>query len=186
MSRAARRADPTLPATWRARAVTYQRAGHRPQVLLTSLLDPAQYPTAELIALYHERWELELGYDELKTELLEREETLRSQSPAAVAQELWGVLLAYNLVRLEMARTAATAGVAPTRISFVGALHLIRDEWLWSTYAAPGAIPRHLARLRHALTRLVLPARRSGRQYPRAVKRKMSNYPRKRPILPAK
>lgn len=181
VSREARRADPTLPATWRARALTYQRAGHAPQVLLTSLLDPARYPAAEVVALYHERWELELGYDEIKTELLDREEALRSQSPAAVTQELWGVLLAYNLVRLEMARAADAAGLAPTRLSFIGALHLIRDEWLWSTYAPPGAIPRHLARLRDALARLVLPPRRSERVYPRAVKIKMSAYPRKRP-----
>lgn len=184
VSRAARRADATLPRTWRARALTYQRAGHAPQVLLTSLLDPVTYPAADLVARYHERWELELGYDELKTELLEREEALRSRSPAAVTQELWGVLLAYNLVRLEMTRAAAAVDVAPTRISFVGALHLIRDEWLWSTYAAPGAIPRHLARLRTALARLVLPARRSERVYPRAVKLKMSPYPRKRPPPP--
>lgn len=95
----ARRADPTLPRTWRARAITHERAGGGPQRLLTSLLDPVRYPAAELVALYHERWELELGYDELQTELLEREEALRSQSPAAVLQELWGVLLAYNLVR---------------------------------------------------------------------------------------
>ncbi|GJG88892.1 hypothetical protein tb265_40730 [Gemmatimonadetes bacterium T265] len=132
------------------------------------------------MALYHERWELELGYDELQPELLEREAALRSQSPAAVTQERWGVLLAYNLVRLEMSRVADAAAVAPTRIRFVGALRLIRDEWLWSTYAAPGAIPRHLARRRDALARLVLPERRSERVYPRAVKRKMSNYPRKR------
>jgi Insertion element 4 transposase N-terminal/Transposase DDE domain len=184
VSREARRADPTLPRTFRARALTYQRTGHAPHILLTSLLDPVRYPAAEVVALYHERWELELGYDELKTEVLERAETLRSQSPAAVAQELWGVLLAYNLVRVEMARAAALAGVPPTRISFVAALHLIRDEWLWSSYAAPGAIPRHLDRLRHALTRLVLPVRRPERHYPRAVKRKMSNYPRKRPTPP--
>jgi hypothetical protein len=182
--REARRADPALPRSFRARALTYQRAGHAPQVLLTSLLDPQRYPAAELVALYHERWEVELGYDEVKTEVLDGAETLRSRSPAAVAQELWGVLLAYDLVRLEMARAADLAGVAPTRISFVAALHLIRDEWLWSAFAAPGAIPRHLDRLRHALTRLVLPPRRPERQYPRAVKRKMSNYPRKRPAPP--
>ena len=181
---ATRAAHPTLPRTWRARAITYQRAGFRPQVLLTSLLDPVRYPAAELVALYHERWELELGYDELKTELLEREETLRSRSPAAVRQELWGVLLAYNLVRLEMAAAADAFGVAPTALSFVGALHLIRDEWHWSTFTAPGAIPRHLAKLRAALMRLVLPPRRPERHYPRAVKRKMSSYPRNRPVPP--
>jgi hypothetical protein len=172
--------DPSLPETWVARAITYQRKGFRPRTLLTSLLDPAQYPAAEIAALYHERWELELGYAEIKTQMLEREETLRSKSPAAVTQEIWGVLLAYNLVRLEMERVADEAGVAPTRISFVAALHLIVDEWLWLAVTSPGAIPSRLRDLRANLKRLILPPRRSERRYPRAVKIKMSNYPRKR------
>jgi hypothetical protein len=180
----ARQRNPSLPKTFPARMVGYQRPGHARQVLLSSLLDPQAYPAEEIAALYHERWEIELGYDELKTELLEQEETLRSQSPAAVAQEIWGLLLAYNLVRVEMERVAEEAQVEPVRISFVAALRLIRDEWLWCAVASPGAIPRHLKRLRQDLKHFILPKRRSGRSYPRAVKRKMSHYPRKRPSLP--
>src|SRR5262249_58244474 len=86
-------------------------------------------------------WELELGYDEIKTELLDREEAIRSTTPTGVQQELWGIFLAYNLVRLEVERVAADAGVAPTRISFAAALRLICDEWLWSAVAVPGAVP---------------------------------------------
>jgi hypothetical protein len=184
VSREARRANPLLPKRWRARAIAYQRPGHAPQVLLTSLLDAHAYPAAEIVALYHERWEIELGYDEVKTELLEREETLRSKTPKAVAQELWGLLLVYNLVRLEMERTAEEAKVEPVRVSFVAALRLIRDEWLWNAVASPGAIPRHLLKLRTDLKFFILPERRS-RTNPRAVKLKMSNYPRKRPSSPA-
>jgi hypothetical protein len=180
VSAEARRHDPTLPRTWQARAVAYQRPGHNPQLLLTSLRDPHQYPAAEVIALYHERWEIELGFDELKTHVLAREEAIRSRSPAAVAQELWGLLLAYNLVRLEMARVAQAAGVPPRRVSFVAALHLIRDEWLWCAVALPGAIPRHLRELRRTLTRLILPERRPARHYPRAVKLRLTGYPRNR------
>ena len=176
----ARADDPTLPDVWFARAIHYQRKGFPPQVLLTSLVDPKQYPAAELVDLYHERWGIELGYDEIKTEILEREEAIRSKSPTATAQELWGILLAYNLVRLEMERVAAEAGVEPTRISFISALHLVCDEWLWCAVAKPGAIPKHLRNLRAKLARLVLPPRRA-RTYPRAVKVKMSSYPRKRP-----
>src|SRR5262249_61386890 len=105
--------------------------------------------------MYHERWELELGYDEIKTELLDREEAIRSRTPTGVQQELWGIFLAYNLVRLEMERVAADAGVAPTRISFVAALRLICDEWLWSAVAVPGAIPKHLRNLRASLATLI-------------------------------
>jgi hypothetical protein len=176
----ARKQDPTLPKTWISRAIRYHRKGYRPQVLLTSLLDPAAYPAAEIVGLYHERWELELGYDEIKTEMLEREETLRSRSPTAVRQEIWGVLIAYNLVRLEMEGVADEAHVEPTRISFVVALRLICDEWSWCAIASPGAIPRHLTELRASLQRFILPPRRPERSYPRAVKIKMSNYAKKR------
>jgi hypothetical protein len=178
---AVRRRHPELPATWRLRVLTYRRPGQRPRQLCTSVLDPQHYPAAELVALYQERWEQELGYDELKTELLEHEEALRSQSPALITQELWGVLLVYNLVRLELARAAQAAGVAPTRLSFIAALHLVRDEWLWDAHAAPGAIPRHLHRLRENLAHFLLPPRRPHRHYARAVKLSQPAYPRNRP-----
>ena len=178
----ARKKDPTLPKLWTARAIQYQRKGFKQQTLLTSLLDAAKYPAVELIEMYHERWELELGNDEIKTDMLQREQAIRSKKPVSVRQEIWGVLLAYNLVRLEMARVAEQVGVAPTRISFTLAMALIVDEWLWSTVSvAPGAIPKHLVRLRQNLKRLILPERRRARAYPRAVKVKMSNYKRKRP-----
>lgn len=181
VSREARRKDPSLPERWTVRAIRYERKGFRPQTLLTSLVDAQQYPATELIAIYHERWELELGFDEIKTEILEREEAIRSKSPRMVRQEIWGVLLMYNLIRLEMEQVANEAKVEPTRISFVMALRLIQDEWLWLANSSPGAIPRHLLDLRKAIKDFILPPRREERVYPRAVKIKMSNYARKRP-----
>jgi IS4 transposase len=172
-----------LPSTWTLRAIHYQKKGFPRATLLTSLLDPEKYPAKELIDLYHERWETELGYDEVKTHLLDRQEAIRSKTPEGVRQELWGIAIAYNLVRIEMERAAAEAGVPPTRISFVASLAMIREEFMWlaSPRVTPGAIPASLERLRTRLKRLVLPPRRTERSYPRAVKLKMSNYPRKRP-----
>jgi hypothetical protein len=173
--------DATLPKTWRARAIKYQRKGFRPQTLLTSLLDPIGYPSEEIVALYHERWELELGYDEIKTEMLDSRECIRSKSRERVEQELFGILLAYNLIRLEMAHIAGQAGVSPTRISFVGTLEMMTAEWFFMANMTAGAIPARLRTLEARLARLLLPERRSERRYPRAVKIKMSNYDRKRP-----
>ena len=62
---------------------------------------------------------------------------------------------------------------------------LIRDKFMLSSHASPGAIPRHLATLRANLKSLVLPPRRTDRIYPRAVKIKMSKLPRKRTTGPA-
>jgi len=178
-----RRLHPDLPDVWLARAITYQRKGFRPSTLLTSLLDTKQYPADELVALYHERWELEVGYDEIKTHLLDRQEAIRSRTPDGVRQEIWGIALAYNLVRLEMERAADEAKVEPNRISFVNAVALIRNAWFrWSMVPlAPGRIPEGLLDLRRCLKLLILPPRRPERAYPRAVKIKMSPYARKRP-----
>lgn len=175
--------EPGFPTTWELRAIHYKRKGFPRATLLTSLLDAKQYPAKELIALYHERWETELGYDEVKTHLLDREEAIRSRSPEGVRQELWGIAIAYNLIRLEMERAAKEADVPPTRISFMAALALIKDEIgrLRGERLALGTIPDRLKDLRKNLKRLVLPERRPERVYPRAVKIKMSNYPRKRP-----
>ena len=183
VSSEARRKDPHLPPSFVARAVRYKHPdSKKEQWLLTSLLDAKAYPAAELVALYHERWEIELGYDEIKTHMLQSELTLRSRTVATVEQELWGVLLAYNLIRLEMDGIAEEADVAPNRISFMMAMRFIRDEWHWCAVASPGSIPKKLKRMRENVAQFVLPPRRSLRRYPRAVKIKMSNYKKKRSI----
>jgi hypothetical protein len=130
ISAEARSMDPSLPKTYVARAIKYQRKGFQPQTVLTSLTDARQFPAKDVVARYHERWELELGYDEIKTKMLDRQETIRSRTVAGVGQELWGILLAYNLIRLEMERTADDLGVEPTQISFVSAMRLICDTWV--------------------------------------------------------
>ena len=176
----ARKKDPDLPKKMVARAIRYQVKGFRPQTLLTSMIDPEQYPAVEVAALYHERWEIELGYDEAKTHMLERQEALRSKKAEGVRQEIWGILLAYNLVRREMTEVAEAAGVSPLRVSFRHALMLIRifcmvEAWTCS----PGNLPKRLASHHETLSSLlILPDRRPQRRYKRHVKIKMSAYKR--------
>ena len=177
----ARRKHPWLPRVWTARALHYQRKGFPPRTLLTSLIDPDRYPAKEVVELYHERWEIELGYGEIKTDMMgATRRPLRSKSPERIHQEIWGILIAYNLVRLEMERIADEAKVEPTRISFVLVYRMICAEFIWCANAAPGAIPRQLRNLRSDVALFILPKRRSERSYPRAVKIKMSNYKKKR------
>jgi len=179
ISREVRRIRPELPETFLARAIRYRRRGFRTRILLTSLLDAVAYPAEELAGLYHERWELELGYDELKTEVLEREETIRSETVAGVRQELWGMGIAYNLIRREIDLAARVMNLPPCRISFAGSLRLIRDLfYLAAITGSPGALPRRIEKMRVNMRQLVLPPRRHGRSYPRHVKIKMSGYAR--------
>jgi hypothetical protein len=96
--------------------------------LLTTLLDPARAPAAELAALYHERWEIEGALDELKTHLRGARVVLRSKTPALVRQEFWGLLLAHFAVRGLMHEAALRAGEDPDRLSFLHAVRVVRRK----------------------------------------------------------
>jgi hypothetical protein len=173
--------EPDITPTLTVRIVHYRHPDGQSSRLCVTLLDPALYPAKELIELYHERWELELGYDELKTHMLHRKESLRSMKPIGVEQEVWGLLLAYNLVRREMLLVAAKSDVPPKQISFWTSLLRIRDFWTFAGMTrSPGNIPARLADMEADLRSLVLPLRRTERRYPRHVKIKMSNYARNR------
>ncbi len=176
-----RKEHPELPESILLRVIEYQLPGGEPSRLFVSLLDPVAYPAKELVVLYHERWELEIGFDEIKTHMLERKECLRSKKPEGVYQELWGQLLVYNLVRREMLLAAQAHDLPPKRISFRSSLLWIRNFWITAALTrSPGSIPKHLAQLRSTLDVLILPERRSHRRYPRHVKIKMSHYKRNR------
>ena len=154
-------------------AIPLGSAGHRNgvwhgrrRILLTSLLDAKAWPAKEIAAQYQERWQIETSYRELKQDMLGDELTLRSGTPETVRQEVWGTLLAYNLVRLEMAEIAREVGVAPTDLSFMTALHYWRYEWSWLAISSPGTLPARLLRLRERLGELRLPKQRRGRECP--------------------
>lgn len=177
----ARSKYPHLPREIVARRIRYV-AGPTEFTVLTSLLDAAEVPAAEIAALYHSRWEIELAFDDMKTEQRAAATTLRSKSPVGIRQEIYGLLVTHNLVRVEMTRAAALLGVHPTRISFHRALLVVCDH---IRNTAAGSPPTKWAEridlLRSQLQYLLLPERRSDRQYPRAVKVAQSRYPRKRP-----
>ena len=97
--------------------------------LVTSLLEPARAPAAELAALYHERWEMETAFDELKTHLRGGQRVLRSKTPDLVRQEAWGFLLAHFALRALMHEAALGAlprARDPDTLSFTHALRTIR------------------------------------------------------------
>ena len=94
--------------------------------LITSLLDPAVAPALELAAVYHERWEIEAVFDELKTHLVERRRCFRSKTAAGVRQEFYGWVLAHYAVCWLMHQAAGSVRVRTRSLSFTGNLRLIR------------------------------------------------------------
>lgn len=158
----ARKLDPSLPEYWQARLVLYPEpvSSNHIKGVLCSLVDEQQCSGEALLDVYFERWEIENSYGEIKHRMLEDTILLRSQSVEGVTQELWGVLLAYNLVRVEISRIAHEAEVSPLRISFMMALRDIQDEVMWCAIAAPGTIPKKLRAMRERVKRYILPAKR--------------------------
>ncbi|WP_255576082.1 hypothetical protein [Comamonas sp. Y33R10-2] len=89
-------------------------------------------------------------------------------------------MLAYNLVRLEMAQVAKENQVQPTELSFVVALNYLQYEWRTLASSSPGTLPKHLQRLRQRLGDLLLPQQRRERSCPRIVKSVPARYPVKK------
>jgi hypothetical protein len=146
--------------------------------LVTTLLGAGQHPARRLAVLYHERWEEELAIDELKTHQRERP-VLRSETPAGVVQEIEGLLLAHYVVRVLMTEAAAREGLPPRRLSFTGALKVLRCRLPECPKGWAGR-RRWYEDLLAEIGEEVLPARRD-RVNPRVVKRKMANWRKKRP-----
>ena len=96
--------------------------------LVTNVLNAEEAPASELAALYHERWEIELAYDELKNHLKRPGATLRSKTPELVIQELFGYLLAHYTIRSLMHRAARKDKIDPDRLSFVNAVQILRRK----------------------------------------------------------
>lgn len=115
-------------------------AGGQPRYrLLTTLLDEETAPALELAALYHERWEVEAVFDELKTHLLQKRRVLRSKTANLVRQEFYGWVLAHYAVRWRM-HQAATEHRHPDRsLSFIANVQLFRSAQPQSGAFPPSA-----------------------------------------------
>jgi hypothetical protein len=96
--------------------------------LITSLLDPEVAPALELAALYHERWQVEEVFDELKTHLLRSRRVLRSKRPELVRQEFFGWVLAHYAVRWLLHEGAMRHRLAHDKLSFASHIQLLRRE----------------------------------------------------------
>jgi hypothetical protein len=142
--------------------------------LVTTVTD-ADCPAIEIARLYHQRWEIETGYCEIKQGLGDGR-VLRARTPAGLAQEIYARLIAYQALRIAIADATGTAtSVDPDRASFTVALQAARDQLI----KAAGVIAETTIDLVGVIGRQVLanllPARRC-RTTPRVVKRAISNY----------
>jgi transposase IS4-like protein/DDE family transposase len=176
-----RRGDKLLVRIMTYQITDPQRAGYGEEHrLVTTLLDAQVAPALEVVAVYAERIEIEVVIDEVDTHQRLLDRPLRSLKPVGVIQELYGLLIAHYAIRALMHEAAVAAGLAPTRLSFVGALRIIQDAIPEFQMVAPQMRLALYARLLRDLAAERLPERRP-RANPRVVKRQQSKFPRKRP-----
>ena len=180
-----RRADPAGPAQGHlVRIIEYtvtvddRRGGTRtePFRLVTTLLDHEQAPAAQIAASYHERWEHENSYGELKTRLRGASFILRSRSPELVRQELFAFLTVYQALCALKAEAARTAGIDPDQISFTVTIRIARDHASNQvSLTAPGFSRARSQAIRDILDDLL--TRQRNRQCQRTKKPPKNTFP---------
>jgi hypothetical protein len=143
--------------------------------LATTLTDARSWPATALVTLYHQRWEIETAYLELKSSILGGR-VLRARTPAGVDQEVHALLVCYQLLRLAMADAISTqAGLDPDRASFTIALQAARDQLIQAAGVIAGTRVDLVGKLGRAVLDNLLADRRL-RVSPRIVKRAISKY----------
>ena len=162
-----------------------QRTGHGERHrLITNLLDCETYPAIELACEYHQRWEIELVYDEHKTHLDPRRPGkaahFRSQTPDGVEQELYALSLGHFVVRALMLEAAETDDLDVDELSFTGCLRILQARLPECDSTTTASLDRWYRGLLAELADERLEPRRN-RVNPRVVKRKMSKFAKKRP-----
>lgn len=182
--------------TWLARIGTVTvrvidaRIGVRPSAgptrighyrLVTTLTDEKRYPAIDIVTLYHQRWEIETSYLELKSTVLGGR-VLRAGTPAGITQEVYALLITYQALRIALADASLTRpDIHPDRLSFSVALNTARDQLVHADTAITDTSIDLIGRIGAAALRQPLPARRS-RSSPRVVKRAISKHRAKGPI----
>jgi Insertion element 4 transposase N-terminal/Transposase DDE domain len=145
--------------------------------LLTDLVDPADLPARRAVVLYHQRWEEELAFDEIKTHLNGRELLLRSKTPRGVVQELYGLFLAHRVIRQVITDAAGTRRLDPDRLSFTNTLRVLQCR-LHESPAVP--VATWYEQLLREVGRQEIRPRRN-RWYPRVVRRQVKKWDKKHP-----
>jgi hypothetical protein len=116
-----------LPNELRVRLVTVRvdKPGFRTKQfdVLTTLTDHTLFRPDDLADLYFRRWQAELYLRDIKATL--GMDQLKCKSPGMVRREIYAHLIAYNLVRIQMAEAACLSGILPQQISFASSLNTI-------------------------------------------------------------
>jgi len=166
------------------RVIEFTIQGFRPVRLITSLLDPA-ITAKEIVIHYHKRWDIEIAYDEIKTHQCatlkgQMPTILRSKRADLVEQELYAVLITYNMIRSLMKEATDKEGGNPLFISFLDTMQTIIECAPHMSAEKLFKRKKYFDYLLKMIAESIIDRPRRPRSSPRVVKVKMSNFKRKR------
>lgn len=143
--------------------------------LVTTMLDPAEFPFEEVARLHMERWGVELHFRQIK--IILGMDVLRCLTPHMIEREASMHMIAYNMVRALMQRAALRHRVDLSRLSFKGSLDTLRHfaPAIDAARAKPGARDRLIDEMLRLIAEDPVPLR-PNRSEPRARKRRPKNY----------
>ncbi len=155
-------------------AITIREFAVNGLVYVTTLLDAKAYPKAALANLYQQRWHIELDFRSIKTHM--GMEMLRCQSAAMVDKEVAVNLLAYNLIRANLARAADMNHKIPRQLSFMAVVQLLQHTASLCLTLTEKAMETLLGHVLTAMASTTVGTRQRPNQ-PRVVKRRPKPYP---------
>ncbi|MCE1246442.1 MAG: IS4 family transposase [Firmicutes bacterium] len=171
----------TANMTMRMRMIKYCVDNGETIRLLTDLMDEEKYPAREIAALYHERWECETTFDEVKTHLAPRPtggQTLlfRSKKPDCILQEAYTLCSLHNMVRGLMAEAGRAHNVEPLEISLTETVELIKSATPFFLQAKTDAERNKVYVQLLKDISLCRVRKRIGRSYDRSIKKRRDGY----------
>lgn len=166
------------------RVIDLKVKGFPPTRLITNVLDQTIL-AKELVVQYHQRWEIEMGYFEIKIEQCatrrgQAATVFRSKRSDLVYQELYAILIIYNLIRYKIWQAVEKEGLEPIMISFLDAKHWIIDVSNQLFGATSEQKQQILLYLLQMIAQSKIDRPRRKRRNPRVIKQRSSTFPLKK------
>ncbi|WP_157441123.1 IS4 family transposase, partial [Actinoplanes awajinensis] len=155
---------------------------HAEYRLATTLTDHHTHHATTLLRLYHERWEIESAFYALRHTLFHGR-VLRSATPDGLQQELWALLILYQLLRAAMTEASEhQPGTDPDRAGFTIALQHAHNQVINAAGILPDPHRHTPARIGTAATNTL--GDRRDRTSKRVLKTPAARYAKPRPDDP--
>jgi hypothetical protein len=154
--------------------ITVREFSVKGMVYVTTLLDAKKYPKTAIAPFYQQRWHIELDIRAIKTHM--GMELLRCKTPEMVEKEIAVHVLAYNIIRGNLAQAASLHDKIPRQLGFRSAVQLVIQATKQLIVLTGDLLNNALQALFKAIASTSVGLQKRKNQ-PRAIKRRPKPYP---------